>query len=67
MPSWRDPEACHVLRDGAVLAVEPMLVTRPTRVATEADGWTLRTQNGEFAAHVEHTIVVRRGAPLVLT
>jgi methionyl aminopeptidase len=33
----------------------------------ESDGWTLRTHNGSLAAHYEHTIVVRQGAPLVVT
>jgi methionyl aminopeptidase len=33
----------------------------------ERDGWTLRTDNGALAAHFEETIVITRGAPLVLT
>jgi methionyl aminopeptidase len=33
----------------------------------QADGWTLRTHNRSLAVHHEHTIVVIRGAPLVLT
>ena len=32
-----------------------------------ADGWTVRTAAASVAAHVEHTIIVRDGAPLVLT
>ena len=31
------------------------------------DGWTIRTRDGSLAAHVEHTIVITRGAPIVLT
>jgi methionyl aminopeptidase len=31
------------------------------------DGWTVRTADASMSAHVEHTIVVRDGAPLVLT
>jgi methionyl aminopeptidase len=31
------------------------------------DGWTVRTADGSPVAHAEHTIVVTRGAPLVLT
>jgi methionyl aminopeptidase len=33
----------------------------------DADGWTVRTADGSLSAHAEHTIVVRDGAPLVLT
>jgi len=36
-------------------------------VVEDRDGWTLRTQNGAPAAHHEHTIVIRNGAPLVIT
>jgi methionyl aminopeptidase len=56
-----------VLTEGLVIALEPMLTTKPTRVIEEGDGWTLRTHNRALAVHHEHTIVIRRGAPLVLT
>jgi methionyl aminopeptidase len=32
-----------------------------------ADGWTVRTADASLSAHVEHTVIVRDGAPLVLT
>jgi methionyl aminopeptidase len=67
VPNWADPDANQVLHDGLVIALEPMLTSRPARVVTEADGWTLRTHNRVLAVHQEHTIMVRRGAPLVLT
>jgi methionyl aminopeptidase len=49
-------------RAGHVVAV----VLRELR-RTGGDGWTLRTADGALAAHVEHTIVVTAGRPLVLT
>ena len=55
------------LTDGMVIAVEPIISARACRVVEEPDGWTLRTHNGSLAAHYEHTIVVRKGAPLVVT
>jgi methionyl aminopeptidase len=67
VPNWPDPRADVVLRDGLVIALEPMLAAAPARVVEERDGWTLRTHNRVLAVHHEHTIVVRRGAPLVLT
>jgi methionyl aminopeptidase len=67
VPNYADPLARGTLRDGLVLAVEPMLTRSRTRVVTEADGWTLRTHTREIAVHHEHTIVVRHGAPLILT
>ena len=65
--NYHDPRDRTLLKDGLVIAVEPMVTLRPARVEEAADGWTLRTHNGTLAAHHEHTIVVRRGAPHVLT
>jgi methionyl aminopeptidase len=67
VPNWDDPRAREVLHEGLVLALEPMLAASPARIVEEADGWTLRTHDRALAAHHEHTIVIRRGAPLVLT
>ena len=67
VPNWADPDSRAVLTDGLVIALEPMVTTVPARVVEESDGWTLRTHNRALAAHHEHTIVIRRGAPLVLT
>jgi len=67
VPNWGDPDARTILTEGMVIALEPMLTSVPVRVVEEADGWTLRTHNRVLAVHHEHTIVIRRGAPLVLT
>ena len=67
VPNWRDPSARGVLTPGLVIALEPMVTTGPTRVVQDDDGWTLRTLTGALAAHHEHTIVIRDGAPLVIT
>ena len=67
VPNWADPGARQVLREGLVIALEPMVSTKPARVVEEPDGWTLRTHNRSLAAHHEHTIVIRNGAALVLT
>lgn len=67
VPNYADPTASTVLRDGHVLAVEPMVLARAARVVQEHDGWTLRTDNRALAVHHEHTIVIRHGQPLVLT
>jgi methionyl aminopeptidase len=67
VPNWADPDARTILAEGMVIALEPMLTSVPVRVVEEADGWTLRTHNRVLAVHHEHTIVIRRGAPLVLT
>jgi methionyl aminopeptidase len=55
------------LWEGLVLAVEPFLSPTADEVVDDADGWTLRTNDGGLVAQFEHTMVVTRAAPLVLT
>jgi methionyl aminopeptidase len=68
VPSVEDPADRTVLWEGLVLAVEPFLSVGATHAVEDpGDGWTLRTSDGSLAAQFEHTIVVTRGRPLVLT
>jgi methionyl aminopeptidase len=67
VPNFDDPNERAILHDGLVLAVEPMLASRSASVVEDADGWTLRTDNGALAAHHENTIVLRHGRAIVLT
>ncbi|HET8698648.1 MAG TPA: type I methionyl aminopeptidase [Gammaproteobacteria bacterium] len=52
---------------GMVVAIEPFLSTKSTSVAESADGWTLVGAAGNLSAQYEHTVIVTRGAPIVLT
>ena len=61
---WKHLDELH---EGMVLAIEPMLAAEPARIVTEADGWTVRTHNRCLTAHYEHTVVITRGMPRVLT
>lgn len=56
-----------LLTEGLVLAVEPMVSSRPGRAETRADGWTIGLQRGNLTAHFEHTVVITDGTPLILT
>ncbi|MET9449855.1 type I methionyl aminopeptidase [Streptomyces cinerochromogenes] len=56
------------LRPGMVLAIEPMLIASgKDGYHAAADGWTLRTDDGSRAAHVEHTVAVTESGPRILT
>jgi methionyl aminopeptidase len=67
VPNWADPMSHVILHEGLVIALEPLLSSTRSRVVEEPDGWTLRTHDRSLAAHHEHTIMIRRGAPLILT
>jgi methionyl aminopeptidase len=56
-----------VLTEGLVLTIEPMISAGSATAVEEANGWTIRTRDGSLAAHYEHTLVITRGDPLILT
>lgn len=64
---YYDPRDSRTLREGMVIAVEPFLSTRSTHVSEGPDGWTLLGDKGNLSAQYEHTIIVTRGAPIVVT
>jgi methionyl aminopeptidase len=67
VPNYENRSAVEQLTDGLVIAIEPMLSAGHTSVVLEADGWTIRTADRSVAVHEEQTVVIRHGAPLVLT
>jgi len=68
VPNEGRPGRGFRLRHGTALAIEPMLIGSGRDGYHEApDGWTLRTDDGSRAAHVEHTIAVTDAGPRILT
>ncbi len=55
------------LKEGLVLAIEPMVNAGGPETETLADGWTVVTRDGRRSAHFEHTIAVTEHGPEVLT
>jgi methionyl aminopeptidase len=56
-----------VLTEGLVLTIEPMISAGSPLARNDSDGWTVRTRDGSLSAHAEHTLVITKGAPVVLT
>ncbi len=55
------------LKEGMVLAIEPMINAGGAAVRTLKDGWTAVTVDGSYSAHFEHTVAITREGPYVLT
>jgi methionyl aminopeptidase len=55
------------LREGMVFTIEPMLNEGRRAVRTEADGWTVVTEDGKLSAQFEHTVAVTKRGVQVLT
>ena len=55
------------LREGMVIAIEPMLSRGTDQIRTLDDHWTVVTADGSRSAHFEHTVAITAGGPRVLT
>jgi methionyl aminopeptidase len=62
-----DPRDKRILHEGLVITIEPFLSNGAKSVREEPDGWTLSTPKNYFSAQYEHTLVITRGCPLVMT
>jgi methionyl aminopeptidase len=59
IPNFRDPRTPKtVLKEGMVLAIEPMITLGSWKVRLKKDGWTVVTADGSPSAHFELTIAV---------
>jgi methionyl aminopeptidase len=67
VPNYADPHARQRLTEGLVLTIEPIITAGSGKAKLQSDGWTVRTADGSLSAHYEHTIVITRGEPILLT
>ncbi len=67
VPNVYEPSLDQPLTEGLVITIEPLVAEGGPAVRLASDGWTVRTADASRVAHVEHTIVVRDGLPLLLT
>lgn len=55
------------LKDGLVLAIEPMINLGRREVYTEKDGWTVKTKDGKPSVHFEHDVCIRKNKADILS
>lgn len=67
IPGYHAPRDRRVLQEGAVITIEPFLSTKSEHVDEAADGWTLVGAPDNLSAQYEHTMIITRGAPIVVT
>ncbi len=65
--STDNPAAGVKLRPGMTIAIEPMVNAGNDKVNVHSDGWTVLTDDGRPSAHFEHTILITKDEPEVLT
>jgi len=67
VPNYPDPAANQVLTEGLVITVEPIIAAGSGRSFVDVDGWTIKTSDRKPSAHYEHTIVITKHEPILLT
>jgi methionyl aminopeptidase len=67
VPNFADPAANQILTEGLVITVEPIIALGSGKAVLARDGWTVRTADRTLSAHYEHTLMIRDGAPILLT
>ena len=56
-----------LLKEGMVLAVEPFISQKAEHIIESGDGWTFITPDNSLVAQIEHTIIVTKDEPIILT
>lgn len=67
VPNYGRPGSGPRIREGLVIAIEPMVNLGAREVRTLDDGWTVVTADGSLSAHFEHTVAVTSEGPRILT
>lgn len=67
IPGYYDSKDKRVLKEGQVITIEPFLSTGARLVHDTGDGWTLATSRKFLTAQYEHTLVITKGRPLIMT
>lgn len=67
VPNYGKPGKGQKLIPGMIIAIEPMLCLGSHQIEVSDDDWTIRTRDGKNSAHFEHTILITKGKPKILT
>jgi methionyl aminopeptidase len=67
VPNYGQPESGLKLRQGMVLAIEPMVNLGGYEAVIKDDGWTAVTKDGSLSAHFEHSVAITENGPFILS
>lgn len=67
VPNYATPSRGAKLREGMVIAIEPMVNVGDHRVRVKRDEWTIETIDRKPSAHFEHTVAITKNGPKILT
>lgn len=67
VPNFGRPGNGHLIKNGMVLAIEPMINMGKYKVLQLKDGWTIITADKKPSAHFEHNVAIIDGNPVILS
>lgn len=67
IPNYFDARSTASLTEGLVITIEPIISSGSPWTVVGGDGWTTSTDDGSLSAHHEHTLVITKGKPIILT
>ena len=67
VPNYGKRGSGLLLKEGMVIAIEPMINAGKRNIIQESDGWTIRTIDKKLSAHFEHSIVIRKNGAEILS
>lgn len=67
VPNYGKKNSGVKLKNGMTLAIEPMINFGKRFIFQDSDGWTIKTSDGSWSAHFEHSVVIRPGQADVLS
>jgi len=67
VPNYYDPRLRTRLTEGLVITIEPIVTSGSGEGVLQPDGWTICTADGSLAAHYEHTVVITKRDPILIT
>jgi methionyl aminopeptidase len=65
--NYEDRRVGVTLKEGMVITIEPIIAAGRDKIRKGKDGWTISTSDGSPSAHVEHTIMITKDEPVILT
>ncbi len=67
VPNFGTPGRGIRLLPGMTIAIEPMVNAGKYGVSIQPDGWTVLTKDGSLSAHFEHTVLITKDGPKIMT
>ena len=67
IPNFGERSTGTILKNNCAIAIEPMIVSGHYDVFTLNDGWTVSTKDGSNSAHFEHTVLINKNSPEIVT